>query len=443
MNKNYHITILGAGVAGLAVGYYAKRNSVPFTIYEADEQIGGLSRTLEYKGFSFDLGAHRFHDKDSQTTEMVKGLLGDKLKRISVHSSIYHQGRLIDFPFSLLNLIKNIGLIKFGKVLFEILSLRLKRHCDSFEDFALQRYGKTISRLFLLNYSRKLWGVPCSKLSLNVHGKRLQGLNLNSLVCSNFLGINFFSQHYEGPFYYPLNGIGEICNKLEEFCGTENILRENKVTKIIHDHKQIQEIEINGNKKVKIDKLVNTLPLNMFLEVMEPSLPEEILFLGQKLRFRCLILVALFLNRETVFRQGTIYFPSLAFPFTRIHEPKNRSKAMSPDRKTSLVVEVPCQQADQLWNMSNEQLVQLICSKLIEIGWIKNEEIIDSWVERLKYTYPVLEKESEENAQRILAFLNNFNNLKLSGRNGRFKYSGIHDQLNLGRETINSLDEKA
>ncbi|MDP8234621.1 MAG: FAD-dependent oxidoreductase [Candidatus Saelkia tenebricola] len=436
MNKPLHITILGAGTAGLAVGYYAKKEGMSFTIYEARNRVGGLSTTFSHQDFLFDSGAHRFHNKDVYVTEMAKGLLGEELEKITIPSCIYHQGKLIDFPLSPLNLIKNIGFTMFGKALIEVLFSRLRKSSNNFEDFVLQRYGKTIAGLFLLNYSKKLWGISCDKLSLNVHGERLGGLNLNS-----FLRKNVSAQHLEGTFYYPRVGIGAICEKIAEFCGNKNILKEAKVSKILHNYKRIQEVEINGKKGVKIDKLVSTIPINMFLQILEPSPPEEILLLARKLYFRSVILVVLFLDKKIVTKHGTVYFPSLEFPFMRISEPKNRSKAMSPEEKTSLMVEIPSQVTDELWQMKDEELIEIACLKLIEIGWITRGEILSGTVERLEYAYPVLEIESEKNIQKIFDFLNNFSNLELSGRNGRFKYSWIHDQLKEGCKIIDDFKD--
>lgn len=432
-----HITILGGGLAGLAVGYYAKKNELPFTIYEAS-RIGGNSITLEYGDFLFDSGAHRLHDKYPEVTEEVKKLLGKDLKKIDVPSQIYYRGKFIDFPFSTLNLMKSLGLYAFAKAGFELISSRLTSSGlnRDFESFALHTYGKTIANCFLLNYSEKLWGVACNKLSSNIAGKRLKGLNLRTFFMETILGQKTKTEHLEGSFYYPKMGIGTIAEKLGEFCGEENILRNSKITKILHNHRRIQAVEVNGRERIDIDEVVSTLPLNLFLQMMEPIPPGEILLLAKSLRYRDVILVALFLNRESVTEVATVYFSDPDFPFTRICEPKNRSTYMSPSGKTSLVAEIPCQQGDKSWSLEDDRLIQLVRSKLIRIGWIKEEEIIDALVSRINHAYPILGIGLEEKIQRINTFLKRFSNLKLSGRNGRFIYAWIHNMIKLGKEII-------
>ena len=109
---------------------------------------------------------------------------------------------------------------------------------------------------------------------------------------------------------------------------------------------------------------------------------------------------------------------------------------MSPPGKTSLVAEIPCQAEDELWSMESEKLTQLICSQLIQVGWITEDNIIDTSVTKLSRAYPVLEVGYEDTIQKVFAFLNNFSNLKISGRSGKFAYTHIHDMMRFGKEII-------
>lgn len=439
MSKPKHITILGGGPAGLAVGYYAKRNELPFTIYEASNRIGGNCITLKHGDFLFDSGAHRFHDKDAEVTKEFKKLLGEDLKKINMPSQIYYKGKFIDFPLSPLNLMKNLGLYTLAKITVESIHSRLMsgKPGRSFESFALHTYGKTIANRFLLNYSEKLWGAPCSKLSQNIAGVRMKKLNLKTFLTEAIFGKKVKTEHLEGSsFYYPRMGFGAITEKLGEFCGEKNILKNSEITKILHNHTRIQAIEINGQKRIETGEVVSALPLNLFLQMMEPIPPEEILLLAKSVRYRDVILVAFFLNRKSVTEAATVYFPDHDFPFTRIYEPKNRSICMSPPDKTSLVAEIPIQQEDRFPRLENDKLIQVMRSQLIQIGGIKEEEIIDAVVSRINYGYPILEIGAEEKIQTINIFLKGFCNLNLSGRSGKFMYSWIHDMMKFGKEII-------
>ena len=433
-----NITILGGGMAGLSLGYYAKKEGLQFRIYEANNRIGGNSVTLKHGDFLFDLGAHRFHDQDEEATKEIKVLLGEDLKKLNVPSKIYHNDRFIDFPLSPFNLMKNMGLRPFSKAVVDVGSSRLKRRETSgtFEAFALHTYGKTLAENFLLNYSEKLWGVSCDRLSPEIAGKRMKGLNLRTFFMEAILGQKAKTKHLDGSFYYPEMGIGTIAKKMGEFSGKENILTNSKITKIFHNSNRIEAIEVNGQERIHTSEVISSLPLNILLNIMEPLPPKEILTLAKGLRYRNVILVALFLNKKSVTKAATVYFPAPGFPFARIYEPKNRSKDMSPPGKTSLVAEIPSQPEDEIWGLEDEKLIAAVCSKFAQIGWIREDEVIDATVNRIYYAYPILEIGSEKKVEKINSFLKGFSNLKVSGRNGRFRYAWIHDMVRYGKEII-------
>lgn len=436
--KDIHISILGGGLAGLSVGYYATKSGIPFTIHEAKDRTGGNSVTFRHGDFLFDSGAHRFHDKDDEITAEVKGLIGKDLERINIPSLIYHNGKSIDFPLSPLNLMRNLGLSTLARAAGEVIVSKIKDRTDfrSFGDFATRTYGKTIASLFLLNYSEKLWGRPCSELSVQISGKRLKGLDIRAFLTGAIFQKNAKAAHMEGSFYYPAGGIGIIAKKMAEFCGEGNIMTSSQISRIIHDRRRIVALEVKGKELIPAEEVVSTLPMNAFLQLMDPLPPGDIMDCSRSLRFRNVILVALFLNRGSVTSAATVYFPSGEFPFTRIYEPKNRSACMSPPGKTSLVAEIPCQPQDELWGADDNELAGLVRSHLMRIGWIKEEEIMGSAVKRMRYAYPILETGTGETVRRISDFLHNFSNLKVSGRNGKFVYAWIHNMMSFGKEII-------
>lgn len=438
MNEFPYITVLGAGPAGLAVGYYAQKNGVPFRIYEASNHLGGNSITFKAGEFLFDSGAHRFHDKDPEATKEIKELLGEDLTKIYIPSHIYHNRKYIEFPLSPLNLMRNLGLCDFFKAGFQLLNAKLKKKAanQNFKSFAVSTYGKTIAKYFLLNYSQKLWGIPCQELSPDVSGKRMKGLTFKAFLLETIFGERSKTEHLDGSFYYPKMGIGTISQKLGEVCGKMNIVRNAKITKILHNHKRIQAIEINGIDRIETDEVASTLPLKLFLQMMEPRPPQEILSLANSLHFRDIKLVVILLNKEAVTKSATVYFPDSKYFFTRIYEPKNRSIYMSPQGRTSLVVEIPCEKKDALWDLADDVLTQRVSSRLIEIGWIKEEEIIGALVKRMTYAYPRLEMGFEEKLAKITAYFQLFSNLKFSGRGGKFRYAHIHDMMKFGKEII-------
>lgn len=435
------LTILGGGPAGLSVGYYAKKKGMFFKIYEASARVGGNCQTLKAGDFLFDSGAHRFHDKDKEATREIKTLLGDELKLINIPSQIYFKGKYIDFPLSPLNLLKELGIKEFALSAFQILISKIAPgKINSFKDLVLNEYGKKIAADFLLNYSEKLWGLPAEKLSPLVAGIRLKGLNLKTFLVESILGSKAKTTHLDGAFYYPENGIGSIFEKMADFCHHENIKKNSKISKILHDDGIIKAIELNNKQTVEVSEVINSLPLNLFIKLLYPQPPPKIIALSEDLNFRNIVLVAVFLNKEKVSDNGSLYFPEKIYSFNRIYEPRNRSIKMTPAGKTSLIIEIPCQTESEIWAGSNEDTTAGILDQLTGLNLFTKEEIIGSAVYKIKNAYPVLETGYEKKVEILANYLTRFKNLRTTGRSGKFAYTHIHDMMRSGKEIIDSFD---
>jgi protoporphyrinogen oxidase len=374
-------------------------------------------------------------------TRELLNLLGSNLQKVEAPSQIYHDGKFIGFPLSLFDLTVKLGPVTILKAGLELIHARMraKDGDGSFESFATRMYGKTLARLFLLNYSEKLWGKPGATLSPHISGRRLKGLDLATFLKETFPGRGEDSNHLEGSFYYPKGGYVAIVDKLAEVCGEANIRTNSRITKIFHNEGKIHQIEINNQERIAVDEVVSTLPLPLFVRILEPEPDTELIDAARTLRFRNLILVASFLDREKVSDNATLYVSDPSVPITRIYEPKNRSEIMAPPGKTSLC-EIPCDPGDHLWKKDDNELIALTRSELIKLKLVTDGEISGSVVHRMSNAYPILDLESENTVDMLLNYSGNFRNLRVSGRNGRFLYTSMLDMLKFGSEVIDDLN---
>jgi protoporphyrinogen oxidase len=170
--------------------------------------------------------------------------------------------------------------------------------------------------------------------------------------------------------------------------------------------------------------------------MLTPQPPDEILEIGNALIYRHVKLVALFIDKPSVTKSATVYFPDKGFIFTRLYEPKNRSIHMSPETRTSLVIEIPCQYGSEYWDMEDDELTHRVSSQLIEAGWINKEDIMDSLVYPMHYAYPVLGIGFEVKIEKLFNYLKRFQNLAFMGRNSRFEYIHLHDIMKSGKEIV-------
>ena len=441
MSKRLKISILGGGPAGIATAYYAKSNNIDFELYEAAGRFGGNCVTFKNGDFRFDSGAHRLHAKDEETIEIVKSLLGDDLFLINVPSQIFRDNQYIDFPLSPLNIAQFLGpkrVVISAKELAVQMFMK-KKSPKNFQELAIKRYGNTIAKLFLLDYTAKLWGKKSAELSLDVAGKRLKGLTLKTFIIESIWGQKRKTNHLDGSFYYPKYGIGSIFDCMIDYCGLPNCHSNSRITKIFHNQKNIQAIEVNEDKPTKVDQIVSSLPLGIFLKLLHPKPPQKILAIASKINFRNLVLVAFFLKKKYVNKNGSMYFPENTYPFTRIYEPRNRSKHMSPEGYTSLIVEIPCQAQDNWWSMKEEELTSEIQNQLTIIGFFNAEDVVNSQVKYIQHAYPILENGYKDDIKCLSDYLEGFDNLTFTGRNGLFAYTHIHDHMINARKIIDQM----
>lgn len=436
---NTKVHILGGGPAGLTAGYYAKKHNLNFNIYEAGTMVGGNCRTIQLGDFQFDTGAHRFHDKDAVATAEVKRLLGDDLLSVDAPSEIFFDDKFFRFPLELSDLIDKLGYRSLLKIAWDKLHSSGIRKIDNFEALALRRYGKTLAGQFLLNYSKKLWGLPTHHLSTAISGNRLKGLDILSFLRSTVFGTPKYLVHLDGTFFYPKYGIGMISEKLSEFIGKENVKLQHGVRRIIHKNGRIDQIILNDAVEIQTGIVINTLPLTLSLRILDPPPPPALMSIAENIKYRHLILCVYCLKRDTFSQNASLYFPSEEFPFTRLYEPKNRSPYMAPTAKTAVVLEIPCFKDEEVWKMSDSDLNRKVWKMLCRIKSLKADDIVHFQTYKLPFAYPVLEVGLEENVKRIVDYLKKFENLYLTGRSSLFRYVHLHDLFKAGKQVVEQI----
>ena len=439
-NNYQRLDILGAGPAGLGVGYYAKQNRIPCSVFELSSYVGGNSRTILNGEFRYDTGAHRLHNKHNSVTQMVKELLGEDLKKVSVPSKIYHNRSMIDFPLNVINLLQFLQTSDLIKIMKENLLNRIKPKKDikSFKDLAYQSYGKTLSELFLINYTEKLWGKNSNELDPNISGKRLKNLDFFSIIKSLILG-RYNTTHLDGSFLYPKYGFGTIFDEMANTIGNENIFLDSKIEKIIHDGKKINQIVYSNGKSFKPGMVVNTLPLTILSNAFDPKPPVNIIESINNVQFRDVRLCILYLNKPKFSNNASLYFPESKFLYNRIYEPKNRSKNMAPEDKTCVVIESAFSSKGRDILDSEEVFYKKIRNSLINERFIKKEDILDYETGYISNAYPILERGIQKRITPALFYFNSFDNHILHGRNAEFQYVHTHDLLKKSENLVSQF----
>ena len=441
MKNKHKIDILGGGPAGLSVAYFARKKGYDICIHEGSSTVGGNCRTIKMGEYRFDTGAHRFHDKIPSITEEVKKLMGEDLKKINVPSKIYFDGRMIDFPISFSSVMKNLKLSEILKIITENSFNIFKKKVEyrNFEELAYAKYGPTLSNLFLINYTEKLWGARANELQTTISGNRLKNLKILPMIIE-MINKNRKVKHLEGSFYYPKYGYGTIFDSIAKKINYQNISLNSKVKKIFHDCKKIKEIELENGKTIEVKYIVNTLPINSIIQMLDPLPSENLIEKAGNLKFRNLKICLLELDFPKLSNNASIYFPDEHIAITRIYEPKNRSLQMAPKDKTSLAIEIPYTQGDRISILTDDEVIDMVKRTLIKEKLFKESDVLDNRLIDIKNAYPILKVGEEGNIRELVSFLQSFSNQKLIGRNVEFDYLHTHKIMDKAKLLVDTFD---
>jgi protoporphyrinogen oxidase len=428
------VAILGGGPAGLACGWALEElGRQEYCIFEKSSVHGGNARTVEFGEFRYDTGPHRFHARDPEATRRIRELMGPDLHQVNAPARIYWRVRFVDFPLRPVQILKSGGLGYAVRAATDLVKYRLKtrnnRSARDFSDYANGRFGKTIADTFLVPFSERLWGLPARELSADIAGRRLPGFSVAGIIKEALTGSNK-SDHLEGCFLYPRLGYGQIADKMAGRLSSGRLRYGHRAVSIETQGDQVISVGVKADgqlRRITPQTLINTLPISMVARMMDPPAPAEVLEAASRLRFRNVVLVALFIDQESVSDAAVTYWQNPRYNFTRAHEPRNRSHAMSPEGQTSLVVEFPCFRGDEMWDCDEDRLVGGLVKHLDRMGLIRESRVFASDVHRLDHAYPVYSRDYKVWSHIVRSHLRQFRNLWTLGRSGSFFYGHVHD----------------
>jgi protoporphyrinogen oxidase len=430
--------VLGAGPAGLSAAWRFEELRSSYLVLEAAPAHGGNARTLRFGEFLFDTGPHRFHDRDPKATRRVEDLLGPDLHEVDAPSRIFFHGRFVDFPLRPRQALLGGGVLRGMKAVAQFLGTRMRparpEDAADFGSWALSRFGRTVAESFLIPFSEKLWGLGASELSPDIAGRRLPGFRLGSLLRETLFGARR-ADHLEGRFLYPRRGYGQIVDAIAGTLGPGRLRCGSRVTRVETKGTQVTRVrfERDGAEHALAPAgVVSTLPITLLARMLDPAPPGPVLEAAARLRFRDMVLVTLLLDQDSVSEAACTYFPDPSFEFSRAHEPRVRSRDMSPAGRTSLVVEFPCFEGDGIWTRDEGELVRGLVDRLDQVGLISRGRVAGSTVTRLRKAYPVYARDYREHSATVLRHLGRLGNLETIGRGGSFFYGHVHDFISAG-----------
>jgi protoporphyrinogen oxidase len=426
------VAVIGAGPAGLTAAYHLVRRGANTVIFEQDPHIGGLARTVEHRGFRFDIGGHRFFTKVPAVADLWRSMLGPAFLRRPRLSRIYYRRRFFAYPLKPLNALWNLGLLASVSVLCSYLWAKFRPTSPekSFADVVTNRFGRRLFRTFFDAYTEKVWGMPCNEIHAHWAAQRIRDLSLRVALREMVSPGAPNVKSLIGEFEYPRHGPGMMWEAFRDDVERHGgrVHTTTRVAALRHRGGRITAVQVvdrDGTRREEpLDHLISSMPVRELMAALVPAVPAEVRRAADALRYRDFITVALVVNREQVFPDNWIYVHEPQVKVGRIQNFKNWSPEMVPDQsQTCLGLEYFCFEGDGLWTSPDEALIALGVRELAQIGLVQPDEVIDGVVVRVPKAYPVYDQAFEAHLATIQEYLGGFDNLQLVGRNGMHKYN--------------------
>ena len=478
--------IAGGGPAGLTAAYeLATRTDVQPILFELSPEIGGLAKTVEYKGNRMDLGGHRFFTKSERVRNWwlrilpLQGaparddiLLGRKVPlstdvgapdpetsdRVMLVrqrlSRIYFLRRFFEYPLDLsLQTIGGLGFCRTLRIGVSYVHARAFPIAPerTLEDFFINRFGRELYATFFKDYTEKVWGLRCDQIKPEWGAQRIKGLSVSSVLWHAIRGLLWRDQTLRqdaietsliGQFMYPKFGPGqlwqEVAKRVEE-AGGQIRLRQ-RVTAVHWDGLRVvaadvESVETGQVVRHSADFFISTMPVRELLGQLTPAPPASIAEVAAGLVYRDFLTVGL-LVRCLVLQGGTklsslsgtvldnwIYIQDGDVRVGRVQIYNNWSPYMVENSDyVWLGLEYFCNEGDSLWATSDEDLVRLGIEELQHIGIIRGKDVLDGTVARALKAYPAYTG-TYDRLGEVRDFVDGIENMFLIGRNGMHRYN--------------------
>ena len=439
-----HVIILGGGPGGLATGHEVSTKGGRVTVLEKNDYVGGLCRTIEDKGYRFDLGGHRWFSKNEDLNNWFRHLMKDEIVMVDRISRIYYDRKFFFYPIRFSDIFRNTGPITILHAGFAFLWATLRQSVSNapivnMKQAYVSQFGNKLYDMFFRLYSEKVWGRPCEELSADWVSQRSKGLSIWTTVRDALIGSNNKVTSLIDQFMYPRYGYMRIPERMAEdirSSGSEVLLGA-AITKI-HYHApndfEVFFVKEGAEQSIRGNAIVSTIPIGYMAQILTPACSEEVTQAAQALEFRDLITVNVRIKRKQVSPDTWLYIQDADILFGRFHEPKNWSPDMVPDDDhTSLVLECFCSLGDEIWSMSDEAIAERCLRDLVDkLKFIDQEDYEGATVIRTRYAYPVYDLDYSRKTALINDFLDGFEGLYISGRGGIFRYNNADHSIEMG-----------
>jgi len=463
--------IIGAGPAGLTAAYeLLHRTDVRPVVFEVDAQVGGISKTVNYKGNRMDLGGHRFFTKSERVLSWWLNLLplerqaagedggpdpdhADLVMMLRKRvSNIYYLRTFFEYPLTLnVRTLRKLGLARTLRIGFSYLWALLCpiRDPQNLEQLMINRFGRVLYETFFKSYTEKLWGMPAREMSADWGVQRLKDISISKAVAhyvtklfrkTDDLRQDGVSTSLIEQFMYPKYGPGQMWEQAArdiEAKGGQIHLR-HRVSALHTDGRRVVGITVvdeqtGETRRWDGDYVFSTMPIKDLAAAFDGPVPDEVRRVAGGLQYRDFMIVGLLVKGLKVkpdaaeggrIRDNWIYVQETEVKIGRLQVYNNWSPHMvaDPENTVWLGLEYYCAEGDELWSKPDDDLIAFGAEELARIDIIDQTDVLEGTVLRVKKGYPAYSG-TYYDIHVVREFVEGFDNLFLIGRNGMHRYN--------------------
>ncbi|BAU12675.1 amine oxidase [Leptolyngbya sp. NIES-3755] len=444
--KHHPVIIVGAGPAGLTAAYELVKRGIKPLVLEKADKVGGISRTETYKGYRFDIGGHRFFTKVEEVTRLWYEVLGNDFIKVPRMSRIYYQGKFFNYPLEIFDTLSNLGIVTSALMVLSYLKIRIRPLPveETLEQWVTNRFGGRLFQAFFRTYTEKVWGIPCDQIQADWAAQRIKGLSLKKAIVNALFGSNDTKTLIK-EFDYPRLGPGMMWENFQARVDEQGgeVQLNTGVVQFKRQGKKITSaiVQKDGHLiELTADHYISSMPVTALIHRLDPPAPSAVIEAANSLNYRAFIIVSLVINQPKLFPDNWIYIHSADVKVGRIQNFKNWSPEMVPDpTKTCLGLEYFCNEGDELWNLSDAELLDLATEEIEKLGLANQSDVEDGVVIRQPKAYPVYDQHYRQHLQVIQDYLSEFDNLQTIGRNGMHRYNNQDHSMLTGMLAASNL----
>lgn len=458
MNRKV-IAILGGGLTGLSAALYLSKYDYDISIFEKENQPGGLVAGQVINNNIYEYGPHFFHTNNPKILKVIKNIAGDKLISFKRTILIKFLGEYFTYPLSITEVFKKLPKKIVLKAIMSLIGYNLKRiflrsRIINSENLLLGYYGNILYKLFFKDYIYHIWGIPPKDFSVRFAEERIPKISTSIFLNKLFSPIRTkfskkitknFIENVDGNLYTTSEGYRGITNSIIDLLlhkgvklylsseVREIIIDDNKITKILIEDKTNKNV---GYYHFKCDGVINTTPVNELTSKLNVIVPDDIHKAAKQLDFRSLVFVGILINKPSVLPVSFMYFREHSF--NRIYDSSYFGHDISIKNTTILVAEISSSSNDEWW-LNDEYCRRRVIDDLLRENLLSQNDILEINVYRYKYGYPIYKIGYDKNLQKLLDYLENFKNFKTAGRQGLFQYINGHIAIQMGFDAAEDL----